>query len=46
MRTPSEWNVLIARSFAARGPTSAFARSRISWAALFVNVIAAICRGR
>jgi hypothetical protein len=43
MRTPSEWKVLMARSFAARGPTSALARSRISCAALLVKVMAAIC---
>ncbi len=45
MRTPSEWKVLIARSFAARGPTSALARSRISAAALLVKVMAAMCFG-
>ena len=45
MRTPSEWKVLTASLPAARPPTSAFARSRISAAALFVNVIAAICAG-
>ncbi len=45
MRTPSEWKVLTTRCFAARGPTSALARSRISCAALFVNVIAAIWPG-
>ena len=45
MRTPSEWKVLMTRCLAARGPTSDFARSRISCAALLVNVIAAICPG-
>ena len=45
MRTPSEWKVLTTRSFAARAPTSAFARSRISAAALLVKVMAAICFG-
>ena len=45
MRTPSEWKVLIASGAAARLPTSAAARSRISAAALLVKVIAAICPG-
>ena len=45
MRTPSEWKVLTTRCLAARGPTSALARSRISCAALLVKVIAAICPG-
>ena len=44
-RTPSEWKVLTARSFAARGPTSALGRSRISCEGLLVKVIAAIWRG-
>ena len=39
MRTPSAWNVQIITSPACR-PTSDFARSRISAAALLVNVIA------
>ena len=44
MRTHIEWNVdtHIAR---ARGPTSVTTRSRISAAALLVNVIARICPG-
>jgi hypothetical protein len=45
MRTPRLWKVLTARSLAARGPTSALARSRISCAALLVKVMAAICFG-
>jgi hypothetical protein len=45
MRTPSEWKVLTASFAAARPPTSALARSRISAAALLVKVIAAICVG-
>ena len=45
MRTPSEWKVLTTRSRAARGPTKALARSRISAAALLVKVMAAICLG-
>ena len=45
MRTPSEWKVLMARSLAARAPTSALARSRISAAALLVKVMAAMCFG-
>jgi hypothetical protein len=45
MRTPSEWNVLTASCAARRPPTSARARSRISAAALLVNVIAAIAFG-
>src|SRR5215207_6373105 len=44
MRAQAEWNVMthIAR---ARLPTSASTRSRISWAALLVNVIARISPG-
>ena len=45
MRTPSEWKVLTASFEAARPPTNALARSRISAAALLVKVIAAICAG-
>ena len=45
MRTPSEWKVLTTSGLAAFGPTSALARSRISCAALLVNVIAAIWPG-
>jgi hypothetical protein len=45
MRTPRLWKVLTARSLAARGPTRALARSRISCAALLVKVMAAICFG-
>jgi hypothetical protein len=44
-RTPSEWKVLITSGRAARAPTSAFVRSRISAAALLVKVIAAIWAG-
>ena len=46
IRTPSEWKVLTASFAAARPPTSARARSRISSAALLVKVIAAICARR
>jgi hypothetical protein len=45
IRTPSEWKVLTTSGFAARGPTSALARSRISAAALLVKVMAAIWLG-
>ncbi|MCE3273606.1 MAG: hypothetical protein K0S57_4003 [Ramlibacter sp.] len=41
IRTPSAWKVQISTSLASR-PTSVLARSRISAAALLVNVIAAI----
>ena len=45
MRTPSEWKVLMASPLAARAPTNALARSRISAAALLVKVMAATCSG-
>lgn len=45
IRTHAEWNVEIHMPSAAC-PTSAWTRSRISAAALFVNVIARICDGQ
>ncbi len=45
MRTPRLWKVLTARSLAARAPTRARARSRISCAALLVKVMAAMRPG-
>src|SRR3954453_16900608 len=45
MRALAEWNV-ITHIALVRGPTSISTRSRISWAALFVKVIARISPGR
>ncbi len=45
IRTQAEWKV-DTHMVRARSPTSSATRSRISAAALFVNVIARICPGR
>ncbi len=45
MRAQVEWNVSTHIAFATRPPTRDSTRSFISWAALFVNVIARIAPG-
>ena len=44
MRTHAEWNVET-HIFSATGPTRVLTRWRISWAALFVKVMARISNG-